>query len=41
MVCREKVESFEHMAQVEQDAVLQVGRRKFLKLVASSDAEGR
>ncbi|MCJ7621491.1 MAG: tyrosine--tRNA ligase [Anaerolineae bacterium] len=37
----EKVSSIDQVVTVEKDAVLQVGRRKFLKLVASSDAEGR
>jgi tyrosyl-tRNA synthetase len=37
----EKVESFEQMVEVKQEAVLQVGRRKFLKLVAPSQGEGQ
>ena len=37
----EKVESFEQIVEVKQEAVLQVGKRKFLKLVAPSEGEGR
>jgi len=37
----EKVSSIDQVVTVEKEAVLQVGRRKFLKLVPSSGAEGR
>jgi tyrosyl-tRNA synthetase len=33
----EKVGSFEHMVEVEQEAVLQVGKRKFLRLAAAAE----
>jgi len=33
----EKVASFEQMVEVEQEAVLQVGKRKFLRLVAAAE----
>jgi tyrosyl-tRNA synthetase len=36
----EKVSSIDQVVTVEKDAVLQVGKRKFLKLVPSSGAEG-
>jgi tyrosyl-tRNA synthetase len=36
-----KVSSIERLVTVEKDAVLQVGKRKFLKLIPSSGAEGR
>jgi tyrosyl-tRNA synthetase len=37
----EKVESFEQMVEVKRETVLQVGKRKFLRLVAPSEGEGR
>jgi tyrosyl-tRNA synthetase len=37
----DKISSIDHVVSVEKEAVLQVGKRKFLKLVSSSGAKGR